>query len=145
MNRSDFPTLPFSEILVVDDVRLNRELIAEYLVDYHHKVYEACSGQEALTQIANHPIDVVFLDLTMPTMNGIQTAHKIKSNPHFKRLPLIAMASPNTSRYGASLHEIFHGYLDKPVDRIQFFITLGRALRSEGCSINQQFQTVPEA
>jgi len=68
-----------SRILAVDDDASLRELLTEYLGRLGHEVEGVADGQTAATRIAEHPPDLVLLDVTMPGLNGWQTLARIRA------------------------------------------------------------------
>lgn len=73
-----------TKILIVDDHKIMREGLKQILAAHADisVVGEAQNGQEALTAIANIPMDMVLLDMSMPGTNGIELIKRIKqSNP----------------------------------------------------------------
>ncbi|MDP3814765.1 EAL domain-containing protein [Pseudomonas sp.] len=76
-------------ILVVDDRPLNREYLVTLLGYYGHVLLEAADGAEALAVVrAQHP-DLVISDLLMPTMDGIELAHRLRGDERTAALPVI--------------------------------------------------------
>jgi len=67
-------------ILVVDDSQTERLLFSAVLQRFGHEVIEACSGNEALTQVTENlnKIDLILLDVNMPDFNGYELAKKIR-------------------------------------------------------------------
>lgn len=70
-----------STVLVVDDVLLNRELVATLLHYAGHAVVEAADGEEALAQVRKHRPDLVICDILMPTMDGYEFARRLREDP----------------------------------------------------------------
>ena len=66
-----------TKVLVVDDDEHQRLLYQEELELEGYKVLLAAGGQEALTIVADQPVDVVVLDIAMPGMDGLETLGKI--------------------------------------------------------------------
>jgi Signal transduction histidine kinase len=80
-------------LLVVDDVAINRSVLVELLSPLGFELREASSGPEALAIFAEFRPDLVFLDLRMPGMNGLEVAARLRPSPA-KRTPiLIAMSA----------------------------------------------------
>ncbi|MDR3629590.1 MAG: response regulator [Desulfocapsaceae bacterium] len=84
-------------ILVVEDDEMNQWLVHEILHNAGHMVANAADGTTALQEIENHTFDLVFLDLKLPMISGIEVARQIRVKemggaPSERRhLPLIAM------------------------------------------------------
>jgi two-component system, response regulator len=121
------------EILIVEDNPNDSELIIRALKKHNlaNDLYVAEDGQEALDFIfcrgqfeSRHPIKplkVVFLDLKLPKINGLEVLREIKSNPQTKKLPVIIVSSSKEDpdiktayEYGAN------SYVVKPVDFSDF-------------------------
>lgn len=66
-------------VLLVEDDRDSRELMAESLADSGHEVLAAGSGEEGLRVLAERSIDVVVTDLGMPGMGGLEVARAAKA------------------------------------------------------------------
>jgi adenylate cyclase len=79
-------------ILVVDDQNDNRAVLKRLLTRVGHTVYTADSGESALEQLADHTIDIVLLDLSMPGMGGKSALTKIKEDPLLRSTPVIVIS-----------------------------------------------------
>jgi diguanylate cyclase (GGDEF)-like protein len=105
--------------LVVDDDRLIREMVADTLLDLHCEVEQVESGSDALARIAKSPpFDVVFTDLSMREMDGLQLLETIKrSSPKLDVIILTGYASLESAlqamRLGAA------DYLRKPARSVE--------------------------
>lgn len=65
-------------ILIVDDVEIVCESICKLLANKGYKADIALNGDEAVKQVKTKKYDLVFMDLVMPYMDGIETCKKIK-------------------------------------------------------------------
>ena len=83
------------KILIVDDDDTSRSLIRQTLNDYNH-VYEAADGVEALAFLQRNPdTSLVFMDILMPRMDGLELLVRLRLSPKFRELPIIMLsASP---------------------------------------------------
>jgi class 3 adenylate cyclase/CheY-like chemotaxis protein len=79
--------------LVVDDSELNRDSLTRLLVRQGHCVETAENGLEALEKIRTTSFDVVFLDIMMPVMNGLELLRRLKSDEHLRYLPVIMISA----------------------------------------------------
>jgi len=107
-----------ARILIADDIASNRNLIKEYLADYDFKIYEAENGQDAL-QLAEeiHP-DLIFLDLRMPVMDGLELIKILKSSPDLQQIPVVVITASALRGEEECVKKIgCNGYLHKPVNR----------------------------
>lgn len=83
------------DILLVEDNQLNQILAVRLLEKHGHKVTLAGNGKEALDILAHSDFDLVFMDVQMPVLNGLETTKIIRAgssvkNPH---IPIIAMTA----------------------------------------------------
>jgi two-component system response regulator HydG len=67
-------------IMIVDDEKIVRESLYHWFTKIGHTVKKAASGFEALEQLAENPFDVLFVDIKMPEMNGIELLEKVKTS-----------------------------------------------------------------
>lgn len=83
-------------VLLIDDVQLNRFLGRELLRTLGVNTITADSGKAALQVLQHHThptIDLVFMDVSMPEMDGYETTRHIRSEPQFAELPIIALTA----------------------------------------------------
>ncbi|MBT7410039.1 MAG: response regulator [Methylococcales bacterium] len=81
-------------ILIVDDEMINRVLIDSIIKNLGYNCDNVSNGQEALEALEalkNKTYHLVFTDIEMPIMNGIELVRSIKSSPDFSNLPVIAI------------------------------------------------------
>jgi CheY-like chemotaxis protein len=76
-----------TNVLVVEDDRLNRNLICKVLRNEGHQVVEACDGAEALESLYAQRFDLVITDFVMPRLNGLKLVDQL--HPLQPRLPII--------------------------------------------------------
>jgi len=80
-------------ILVVDDDPNALRLISYALHREGFEVVAAQSGQEALKQVVEQPVDLIVLDIMMPQMDGYQVCQRLRENPDTARLPVIMLTA----------------------------------------------------
>ncbi|MCB1630713.1 MAG: response regulator [Pseudomonadales bacterium] len=88
-------TLPPGErgtLLVIDDNELSRELLGRYLRRQGHAVLTAASGAEAMAVLGGRTVDLIFLDLVMPEMSGLELLTRIKSDERLRAVPVIIVS-----------------------------------------------------
>ena len=81
------------KVMVVDDSKTIRRSAENLLRKAGCEVVTANDGFEALARIVEEEPDLVFVDIMMPRLDGYQTCALIKSNAHFKDLPVIMLSS----------------------------------------------------
>ncbi len=77
-------------VLVVDDNPTNRLLPGLLLRPWGHQVSECESADQATAWLANHPCDLVLLDISMPLVSGLELCHQLRGHTNLKHLKLIA-------------------------------------------------------
>jgi CheY-like chemotaxis protein len=104
-------------VLIAEDNPTNRELLRELLEIRGYSVAEACNGQEALALIEATPPDILLLDIGMPVMDGYAVIRKIRENPRFASLPVVAVtAYAMQGDREKIMRSGFSGYLSKPIN-----------------------------
>ena|SRR5258706_7806062 len=82
-----------SRILVIDDDPENREILRIRLEQSGHEVKEAPNGEEGLRLSEEFLPHLIFLDVMMPKVDGLQVCREIKSNPKTERIPVIMLTA----------------------------------------------------
>ncbi|RIU91170.1 LytR/AlgR family response regulator transcription factor [Oceanobacillus picturae] len=124
------------DVLVVDDERYAREELVHLLGDFKHirVVGEAESGEDAIVKSLTLKPDIVFLDIEMPKMNGMEAAKVLQE---LKKAPLIifATAYPQFAADAFRLEAL--DYLLKPYEEDQLQETISR-VRKRFSSVDEQ-------
>jgi twitching motility two-component system response regulator PilG len=81
------------KILVVDDSKTIRRTAETLLTKEGCQVFTAIDGFDALSKIADHQPDLIFVDIMMPRLDGYETCSLIKHNKIFKQTPVIMLSS----------------------------------------------------
>lgn len=81
------------QVLLVDDNEMNRFFGKRMLESLGAVVTTAVSGTQALDFLSAKPFDVVLMDVSMPDMDGYATTRKIRANPRFQYLPVVAVTA----------------------------------------------------
>jgi len=109
-------------ILIVDDSVANRNLIKEFLLPSKAILYEAGNGQEAYEKAQEYLPDIIFLDIRMPVMNGLETAKALRNYQPTSNIPLVAFtASISFSESNKYKNAGFNSVLLKPVQLNELF------------------------
>jgi len=106
-------------LLIEDDIievmKFNRVLKT---LGLNHKIIEANNGEEALSILKDKEIipDVIFLDLNMPKINGIEFLQILKSDDYLKYIPAIILTTSNNHKDVLECYKIgIAGYVLKPL------------------------------
>jgi len=108
-------------LLIAEDVEINREIMVALLEDSGLIIDCAETGKEAVDMVAADPekYDIVFMDLQMPQMNGLEAARLIRALPdeRYRKLPIIAMtANVFKDDIEACLEAGMNDHISKPLD-----------------------------
>ena len=93
MSSSASRSLSGLKILVVDDSKTIRRTAETLLSKEGCQVFTAIDGFDALSKIADHQPDLIFVDIMMPRLDGYETCSLIKHNKMFKETPVIMLSS----------------------------------------------------
>ncbi|MBE7497355.1 MAG: response regulator [Verrucomicrobiaceae bacterium] len=121
-----------ARILLVEDQPLNQKIATMLLQRLgYHKIDIAGNGQEAVEMSAQMPYDIIFMDLQMPVMGGIDAARLIRGNFQLKHQPsIIAMTGHALSGVKEECREAgMNAFLTKPVSLDDFRRVIPTALQ----------------
>ncbi|GAK56396.1 response regulator receiver domain [Candidatus Vecturithrix granuli] len=106
-------------LLIVDDSRVVRKIISVSLKgEKHFKLYEASSGLEALDQLVETPIDLIFTDINMPNMDGLEFMKRCKDDDLLKNIPIIVITTEDGVEDRQRALELgAAGFVSKPLDK----------------------------
>jgi DNA-binding response OmpR family regulator len=82
-----------AKILIVEDDRFLRELIARKLRNEGYEVLEAVDGEEGLKKIKEEKPDLILLDLILPGIDGFEVLAKTKEDPNVAQIPVIILSN----------------------------------------------------
>jgi len=115
--------------LVVEDNETNQLIIKDMLELFGVNVTIAGDGRDALTLLDRNQFDVVFMDIHMPVMNGIEATQRIRQQARFVSLPIIALTADATLKQQENyLANGFNGIIIKPFRSELLGATLNRVL-----------------
>jgi chemosensory pili system protein ChpA (sensor histidine kinase/response regulator) len=86
-------------VLVVDDSVSTRRTLAQLVGDAGYQVESAADGLEAIECIERRIPDLVFADLEMPRMNGLELTRHLRSQPQTRELPVVMVTSRSTEKH----------------------------------------------
>jgi signal transduction histidine kinase/CheY-like chemotaxis protein len=114
-------------ILLVEDNEINRMIAMELLTSEGIVMDTASNGIEALDALTSADYDLVLMDIQMPEMDGLTATKKIRANPKYADLPIIAMTAHSTdSDRDASFEAGMNAHITKPIDPKLLYETLRR-------------------
>ena len=121
-------------ILLAEDVEINREIVITLLEPTQIIIDSAVNGLEAVEMFRNDPLayDVIFMDMQMPEMDGLEATRRIRSLDHnrAKTIPIIAMtANVFKEDIEACIIAGMNGHIGKPIDYEQLLAYLKQYCR----------------
>ncbi|MBC8394869.1 MAG: response regulator [Deltaproteobacteria bacterium] len=126
-------------ILIVDDVKLNRELLQSYLESMNYESEEAQDGIEALAKLDLN-IDLVLLDVMMPVMDGYEVVRQIRDDPNYSDIPVI-MVTALTDKEDRlrAVESGANDFITKPIERNELRLRVTSLLKmKEGQDLIKQ-------
>lgn len=112
-------------VLIVDDTRLNRELVKDLLESEGYLVSEAENGREALHCVRTQPPELVLLDIELPDMSGLDVLAALQADPATQNIPVVALTAHNQpSELQRFLSAGFVACISKPLNLKMFTQTI---------------------
>jgi DNA-binding response OmpR family regulator len=118
-------------VLIVDDIKLIRNILSSFVKAENLEAIEAAGGAEALRILETEPIDLVFLDIMMPDVDGMKVIERIRKKKSASELPIVvASALDEKSDVEDALVRGANDYIVKPFTRAIIKDKLDRFLAS---------------
>jgi serine/threonine protein kinase/CheY-like chemotaxis protein len=106
-----------SQLLVVDDNEVNRDMLSRRLSRKGYQVKTASNGHEALKMVENGSFDLILLDIMMPGLNGIEVLKILRQKYSTAELPIIMATAKDRSEDVVEALELgANDYVTKPID-----------------------------
>jgi two-component system chemotaxis response regulator CheY len=111
--------MQIKNLLIVDDSRMVRKIISVSLKgEKYLKLHEASSGLEALDKLMETEIDLIFTDINMPNMDGLEFIKRCKEDDLFKSIPIIVITTEDGVEDRQRAMELgASGFVSKPLDK----------------------------
>ncbi len=117
------------DILLVEDVELNQEVMLELLAGVGLTARLAGNGVEALDEVTRKKPDVILMDCQMPVMDGYTATRRLRENPRWQDLPIIALtANAMDDDKNLSFAAGMNAHVAKPIRMEVLFKELARCL-----------------
>lgn len=121
------PNLIGKRVLIVDDVDINRVIIARMLADSKAEIVFAENGLDAVQKSHQQQFDLILMDILMPVMDGLAASRAIRSDTSSSNNQVIIISFTTNAVEGDEqicLDAGMNAYLAKPVDRAALFETI---------------------
>jgi signal transduction histidine kinase/ActR/RegA family two-component response regulator len=120
---------PRATILIAEDNLVNQKVVSAILRRHGFRVELAGHGGEALAILERIPVDLVLMDVQMPVVDGLEAVRRIRSDPRWKDLPVIALtAHAMAGDRDRCLASGMNDYITKPVNRSQLIAVVEKHL-----------------
>jgi two-component system KDP operon response regulator KdpE len=116
-----------AEILIIDDEPQIRKLLEITLESNHYKVLQAASGKEGILMAANHPPELILLDLSLPDMSGHEVLSELKM--WYTKSVIILSVINNEADIVSALDHGASDYLTKPFRSAELLARIRAAIR----------------
>lgn len=126
----NYETFEGKKVLVVDDSKLNLKVAENVLKNFKVSTETVTSGLECLSCVNSKKYDIIFMDIMMPNMNGVEVLKKLREEK--VNIPVIALtADAIEGQEEKYISEGFDGYLSKPIDKTKLKVILNKYLKGE--------------
>ncbi len=86
------------KVLIVDDSLISRRMIRQLVSNFNFDIEEAKNGREALEKIHSSNFDIIFLDLLMPDMDGIEVLKNLNQSKRTEKVVVISADIQQTTK-----------------------------------------------
>ena len=106
---------PRFNILVAEDNLVSQLVIKKVFTLLGHEIILANDGSEALEKIQKNPVDVVFMDINMPIIDGLEATKRIRMKREFDQTPIFALTARKEEGFKERcISAGMNGYIEKP-------------------------------
>jgi two-component system chemotaxis response regulator CheY len=104
-------------ILTIDDSKTMRDMLMLTLRDAGFDVIQAVDGEDGVSVLKQHTVDVVITDINMPKMDGYEVIRQLRGDPQHKTLPILVLTTESdTDKRGIARAAGATGWMVKPFD-----------------------------
>jgi len=122
--------MPGESILIVEDDRVSRKMVRDVLQAGGYETQEVESGEAALKKVAEHPPDLIVMDIRLPGIDGLETTRRLKADPRTAAIPIVACTAHAMPEDESIIREAgCEAYMPKPL-RFSSFMSVVRELLS---------------
>jgi len=117
------------KILIVDDSSLIRSVASGAASEAGHEPITAENGQEGLELLALHKINLIFSDVNMPIMGGLEMVENIKQDAQYKYIPIIMLTTESNPALKAKGQALgVKAWMLKPFNKKKFFMAVKKLM-----------------
>ena len=117
------------KILIVDDSSLIRSVASGAAEEAGHIAIVADNGQAGLDMLKLHKFDLIFSDVNMPVMGGIEMVENIKNSDEHKFIPIVMLTTESNPALKAKGQELgVKAWMIKPFNKKKFFMAVKKLI-----------------
>ena len=117
------------KILIVDDASLVRTVAKKAATEAGHEVIVAEDGLKGLEALKYHQFDIIFSDINMPLMDGLEMVENIRKEPSYRYVPIVMFTTESNPELKAKGKELgVRAWLLKPFNKDKFLMACEKLL-----------------
>ena len=117
------------KILIVDDASLIRNVTQKAAQEAGYETVVAKDGQEGLEILLKGGVDLIFSDVNMPVMGGLEMVEKIRQEERLKFIPIVMLTTESKAALKQQAQELgVKAWLLKPFNKEKFLLVLSKLL-----------------
>lgn len=104
-------------ILVVDDSAVMRSMIKKTIINSGvevEQIHEASNGQEGLDVLDREWLDILFIDVNMPVMDGMEMLERVRNKPETRDIPVLIVSTESNNERIQLISKLRAGFVHKP-------------------------------
>tara|TARA_Y100001935_G_scaffold217449_1_gene189723 strand:+ start:175704 stop:176087 length:384 start_codon:yes stop_codon:yes gene_type:complete len=104
-------------ILVVDDSAVMRSMIKKTIINSGvevEQIHEASNGQEGLDVLDREWLDILFIDVNMPVMDGMEMLERVRNKPETRDIPVLIVSTESNNERIKLISKLRAGFVHKP-------------------------------
>jgi len=128
---------PKLKILLVEDDSINKLVATRLIEQIGFEATTVTNGQEALEKLKHDDFDIIFMDIQMPIMDGIEATKAIRNTPSIKQPIIVAMTANTTKEDQRQCKDVgMNEFIPKPIDKERLRTILNKYALSLNSSNN---------
>ncbi|NFV13077.1 response regulator [Clostridium sporogenes] len=105
------------KILIAEDNNVNQIVMSKLIELKGWIAKTVCNGKDSIVALHKDSYDLIFMDISMPIMNGVDAAKIIKKNPKWSKIPIVALTAYDSLEQKKKFKSLgMDDYLSKPID-----------------------------
>lgn len=129
-------------ILYIEDNQANQILVKRALEPTGHHLITADNGERGIACANEFNPHLILMDINLPTLDGTEITSLLRTNPKFKRTPIVALTADNTDQTRRRVLAVgCDGFIGKPIDIRSFPTTINKYLDGHKEHLNETDKT----